>query len=109
MTRDFDLTSQPGVHLPDLGVVPRVLRHEVPVDGEQHTLRLSGAVLHVDSRRPDVVELWSFYSGGPLVGRAFQAFGTGQRLPEWASPDRHRGSVIGAGGALVWHLFEVPA
>ncbi|MGH8576156.1 MAG: DUF7352 domain-containing protein [Gammaproteobacteria bacterium] len=81
-----------------------MLRYEVPVDDQWHTLELSGAVLHVDTRAPDVVEVWALDSGGPTLPRQFRAFGTGQRIPDGRL--RHVGSVITAGGRLVWHLFE---
>jgi hypothetical protein len=91
---------------PSAATDARVLRYEVPVDDEWHFHDLSGAILHVAARQPDVVEFWAYSSGGPTLTRAFTVFGTGHPLPEWATPDRHRGSVITAGGALVWHLFE---
>lgn len=81
-----------------------VIREVVPVDDEWHALRLSGDILHVDSRGIDYVELWALRSGGSSVRREFQVFGTGHPLPD--EPVTHRGSVIVAGGALVWHLFE---
>lgn len=82
----------------------RVIREQVAVDGEWHTLKLSGEVLHVDSRGTDYVEVWAFDSGGQAVARDFQVFGTGQPLPD--QPITYRGTAIVASGALVWHLYE---
>ena len=80
-----------------------VCRYDLPVDDQWHELGLSGAVLHVASRHPEVVTLWALHSGGPLLPRSFGVFGTGQVLP----PDaRHAGTALAAGGALVWHVFE---
>ncbi len=83
---------------------PAIYRYEVPVDDQWHEHDLSGDVLHVSARSPRIVEFWAMHSGGPTVRRAFRAFGTGQPLP--ANCGRHVGSVITAGGALVWHLME---
>lgn len=83
---------------------PAICRYEVPVDDQWHPHDLSGQVLHVSARNPRIVEFWALNDGGPAVRREFRAFGTGQPLPEDAW--RHAGSVIVAGGALVWHLME---
>jgi hypothetical protein len=84
--------------------VSRILRYEVPVDDEPHELALSGAIVHVDSRNPEIVELWAFDTGWPPRIRTFQVVGTGHTFPAtWL----HVGSVIVAGGALVWHLMEL--
>ena len=83
----------------------RIVRWVVPADDAVHEFPLSGAVLHVDSRSADYVELWTLDTGGPTLNRGFIVVGTGHPFPdEWT----HRGSVIVAGGALVWHLMEVP-
>lgn len=81
-----------------------IYRYEVPVDDHWHVIPLSGAVLHVGSRTPDVVEFWALQSGGPIIPRMFRVFGTGQPLPD--RPLRHCGTAMAAGGALVWHLME---
>ena len=64
-----------------------VFRYSVPVDDRWHTLGLSGAVLHVACRQPDVVEVWALNTGGPELPRVFRVFGTGQCL---AAGTRHR-------------------
>jgi hypothetical protein len=79
-------------------------RYEVPVDDEWHALQLSGAVLHVAARRPDVVELWALNSGGIRLDRKFRVFGTGQPLPEERLS--HMGTALAADGRPVWHLME---
>jgi hypothetical protein len=85
--------------------VKAIHRYEVPVDDRWHTLNLSGEVLHVASRRPDVVEVWAVAdTDGRSHPRRFCAFGTGQPLPE--EPVRYVGSAFAANGALVWHLME---
>lgn len=81
-----------------------IYRYEVPVDDRWHAHNLSGNVLHVGARDPRVVEFWALNSGGYSVRRDFRAFGTGQPLPDDCGP--HVGSVVTAGGALVWHLME---
>lgn len=84
----------------------RILRWDVPVDDAWHVVPLSGAVVHVAARRPDVVELWAVDSGAEWrEPRRFRVFGTG-----WPIPDDVQFRVVGAaaaaGGSLVWHLIE---
>jgi hypothetical protein len=84
--------------------VSRILRHSVLVDDQTHFFDLSGAVVHVDCREPDVVEVWALDTGGPTVRREFTVVGTGHPFPDdW----QHVGTALAAGGALVWHVMEV--
>jgi len=81
-----------------------IYRYEVDIDDQWHTHDLTGPVVHVDSRRLDVVEFWAVHTEGlPVAERRFRVYGTGQPITE---PCRHVGTVITAGGALVWHLME---
>lgn len=101
MSRDRARAREAALQLADVG--RRVLRYEVPVDDRWHELWLSGEVVHVDTRRPDVVEFWAL-AGGEVRCRRFVVVGTAHRIPDEAT--RHVGSVLAAGGALAWHLFE---
>lgn len=81
----------------------RVLRYGIPVDDRWHALQLSGPIVHVATRDPNLVELWAINTNEPPSTRGFRVFGTGQPLP----PDvAHIGTALTAGGQLVWHLFE---
>lgn len=83
----------------------RIIRWDVPVDDQAHVFGLSGAIVHVASRSPDVVTLWTIDTGGPTSPRMFQVVGTGHPFPaEW----QHIGTALAADGALVWHLMELP-
>ena len=82
----------------------RILRYEVPVDDEWHTHTLKGPIVHVGSRDPLVVEFWAFDCGGWEADREFRVFGTGHPLP--GRRLAHHGTVVVAGGQLVWHLIE---
>jgi hypothetical protein len=84
----------------------RILRYEVPVDGDDHEAALSGAVLHVGARRRDVVEFWALSTGGPEIPRYFRVFGTGQEIGPGVY--RYVGTVTVPTGDLVWHLMERP-
>lgn len=84
---------------------PTIHRYEVPVDDQWHALELSGAILHVASRRPEVVEVWALVAG-PEMRREFRVFGTGQPLPEDIDVHMYRGTALAADGRLVWHLWE---
>lgn len=91
-----------------------VHRIEVPIDDQWHPLTNCGAdVLHVDTRKPGVVELWveRHYMYGQVVEYAtkhVRVFGTGQRIQD-AKALYHAGSVVdrasSAEGALVWHVY----
>lgn len=82
-----------------------VFRYEVPVDDRWHTLSLTGPIVHVAARQPDVVEVWAVAQpAADKEPRSFRVFGTGHPLP--ADAGRHVGAAVTAGGRLVWHLFE---
>jgi hypothetical protein len=85
--------------------VIRILRYEVPVDDQWHEHGLSGAILHIASRRPDVVEFWALDSGGAPYPRRFRVYGTGHPIDGDPEP-AYRGTALAAGGSLVWHLME---
>lgn len=82
----------------------RVLRHEIPVDDAVHELVLRGPILHVATRRPDVVEVW-VQDEERTRGVRLLVVGTGQPWPDNAV---HFGTAIAPGGALVWHLLGLP-
>jgi hypothetical protein len=83
----------------------RVYRDVVPVDDEWHAITFSGPILAVGTRHVDYIEIWHLHNPGePEQRREFRAFGTGHPLTY--DTGSHVGSVIVAGGALVWHLFE---
>jgi hypothetical protein len=81
----------------------RIYRHEVPVDGRWHSFALHDDPLHVECRRPGVVEFWArWQSGHPGVAREFTVVGTGHPLPD----DTWQYSGTALDGSLVWHLIE---
>ncbi len=88
----------------------RILRYEVPVDDDWHKLQLFGDIVHVDARTPYTVEVWAWHHGPSMlpVNRDFRVFATGQPIttPRNLGYLHHRGTVIVAGGRLVWHLIE---
>lgn len=91
-------------------MVMRVLRYQVPVDDAWHTLPVLGAIVHVATRSPEIVEFWA-YGCGPERQRTFRVFGTGHPIPEadaYTTPV-YTNTAIVPGGALVWHLFELVA
>lgn len=82
----------------------RIFRYKVPVNGEWHTLSLSGPILHVAAREDYRVEVWALAGVTSPLDTEFRVFGTGQPLPNERM--RHVGTTFAADGYLVWHLFE---
>lgn len=84
----------------------RVLKWTVPVDDQWHQVG-SGRVVLVDCQtRPHEVQVWTeepVDSPESLWRRHVRVFGTGHELPPFGE---HLGSVMAAGGALVWHLYS---
>lgn len=94
-----------------------VYKYNVPVDGATHLFVIPGpsTLIHVDCQgASDVVQFWTEVPidtpHGDHDHRLFQVFATGQVIPEDDDPSRywkHVGSALTAGGALVWHLYEL--
>jgi hypothetical protein len=85
-----------------------VHRYEIPVDDQTHQISLTGDVLHVATRRVDVVEVWALAGSRPPQTHHVRVVGTGHRLTAGAGRlAAYWGTAIVPGGALVWHLFEV--
>lgn len=81
-----------------------IFRYEVPVDDEWHTVRLSGPIVHVATRRLDVVELWATTNGFGAYDVDLMVVGTGHPYP--SADVEHVGTAIVPGGAYVWHLLR---
>lgn len=82
----------------------RVLKWTVEVDNSSH--KVEGVPLFAGTQDPmkyDEVTVWTGVGDNPEV-RYLQVFGTGQPLPDGAE---YVWTVICAGGALVWHVFDV--
>lgn len=71
-------------------------------------LPLGARTVHVDVQFPehDWPTVWvEVDTNQPQVDVMFQVVGTGQPV---ATGAQHVGSVLTAGGSLVWHVYEVP-
>ena len=90
----------------------RVLRFNVPVDGQPHDIAVGNPVLtavrHDTAPMAGIVEVWvetvvadNFPAGG-YETRQVQVFGTGRQIPDWAE---HVGSCLD--GPLVWHVYDL--
>ena len=87
----------------------RVLKWDVPVDDREHEIGGGRVRLVACQHSHDIVQVWTEEPEHPGFGRTTpprmaRVFGTGHPLPEAAN---HLGSVVTAGGSLVWHLYEV--
>jgi hypothetical protein len=86
--------------------IRRVLRYEVPVDDEWHTIALAdlSRPVHVGvARNPSVVEFWMIQYGPPTIDQRFRVFATGQPVEGYYCGTA---IVLTGGMPLVWHLFE---
>lgn len=83
----------------------QVLRYEISVDDQWHSINMLGRIIHVATRRPDVVEMWGL-DDDCLATRQFKVFATGEPMPIGLDLC-HVGTAIVPGGELVWHLFEL--
>jgi hypothetical protein len=85
----------------------RILRFEVPVDDQPHTIELTkwARPLQVGAVRDDLAEFWALHrEGEPTIPRMFLVCGTGQPLPEGTM---WQGTSPRTAGGFVWHLFEL--
>ena len=98
-----------------------VLRWEIPVDDQWHTPPFVGSIVHIASRKPDVVEIWTSPDvsvsrtlvmadvlpvaekvttlGDRPNTREFRVFGTGQPVE-----GLYHGTALV--GPFAWHLFS---
>lgn len=97
-----------------------VLRWEIPVDDRWHTPPFVGSIVHVASRDPGVVEVWT----SPDVSVSHTTYGTGKLASERVSvingkPNEREFRVFSTGqpveglyhgtalvGPFAWHLFS---
>jgi hypothetical protein len=80
-----------------------VLKWNVPVDDDWHEIGAGPVVLVACQSTVDVVQVWTDEGDVESVRRrSVRVYGTGHEVPLF---DEHLGSVMTAGGALVWHLF----
>lgn len=83
----------------------RILRFEVLVDDQWHSIQLPGPIVHVAARLPDAVEVWATTDGFGAQEVDLMVVGTGQPYPAGGQVC-HVGTAIVPGGALVWHLMQ---
>ena len=88
-----------------------VWRYVVPImdSPTKYDLDENAKILHVDTKLLDVsaaVTFWAEVDRYPsnTTPRYFRVFGTGHSIPDHAT---HIGTCLGAGGDLVWHLYEL--
>lgn len=85
-----------------------VHRHEIPVDDQPHTVKLTSnpraaTAKHVEASH--IVEFWAEHHGDQWASpRTFQVYGTGHPIPDNA----HWHGTTQRIDGLVWHLFELP-
>lgn len=89
---DLAATSLDGV---------RVLKWDVPLDDQTHSIGTGPVVLVAAQHSVDVVQVWTVEHGEPSPSRPVRGFGTGQPVPPGYRT--HVGSAIA--GPFVWHIF----
>lgn len=82
---------------------PRIHKHTIPVDDQDHRVDLQGPVLHVASQQRGEVQVWAMYYGDAVdpVPHVFRVVGTGQPFPPGML---YVGTALD--GPLVWHLVK---
>lgn len=80
----------------------RILRYEIPVDDQWHTITGCAMPVHVGCRDIGVVEFWAWERPGSRPHQ-YRVIGTGHPVDDdlW-----YCGTAIAPGGQLVWHLVE---
>lgn len=97
-----------------------IQRWEIPVDDQWHTPWFVGSIVHIASRKPDAVEIWT----SPDVSVSRTTYGTGKQASEkvvalGGQPNERQFRVFGTGqpveglyygtalvGPFAWHLFS---
>lgn len=93
----------------------RVWKIDVAVDDQVHTHKLPklSTVLHTACQHGNalpglpsgIVQVWfEVFDDEPLEERSFVVHGTGHPIEQ----GHYVGTGFDAGGALVWHVYEVP-
>ena len=86
-----------------------IWKYDIPVDGEVHEIHVPGPAhfRHADVQNdPGVVSVW-FEVESEGTGThpiRYTVIGTGHKVP---GNGRYVRSMVTAGGALVWHLYEI--
>lgn len=88
-----------------------IWRYVIPIHDRAIKINLdeNAKILHVDTKLFHVsaaVTFWAEVNPEPerTVARYFGVFPTGSLIPNGAT---HVGTCLGAGGDLVWHLYEL--
>ena len=83
-----------------------ILKWRIAADDRAHVITGYKA-LHVacqDPTNPGTIHVWALAAEGKQDTLVVQTFPTGKEVPEEAE---YIGTAAGAGGALMWHVFEV--
>lgn len=81
----------------------RILRYEVPADGEWHSFTGHDFPLYVNCRQLGIVEFWAMERYAIDQMAEYRVFGTGEPL---GGVIEYVGTTLDAGGRLVWHLMR---
>lgn len=87
----------------------KILKHEIPVDGEWHDLPVNGAVTHVGPHpfSNEIVLLWAVHDDDAGGTRRFRVFATGEDLPpNTRIPQNLVGTVVTTDRTHVWHVIS---
>ena len=88
----------------------RVLKTDVPVDDQWHSIVVGSGILHVDHQRSGFVSVWWLESERALVS-TLRVFGTGQPIEpiipgDFVTYPTHLATVLDRELGAVWHVFE---
>lgn len=82
----------------------RIVREQIPVDGNDHIIELTGPLLKAAARRRDVIELWRWDDDSSTAHHqtlTVRAVLSGQPVPDGYA---YAGTAIVPGLDVVYHL-----
>jgi hypothetical protein len=86
----------------------KVYKYEVPVEDEFSLEIPAGATILSFQAQREVPQIWALVNPSePTEPRQFRLAGTGHSIADFEHELKFIGTCQMAGGALVWHLFEL--
>jgi hypothetical protein len=86
--------------------MPVIHKYQIPVDGNLHSIDITGPVIHVEAASDTLVNMWAISGLVSIPEKVhYCVVSTGNELPKNAV---HVGTTSRTPNGFVWHLIEVP-